>query len=161
VAVSFNTAPGRGWNTGRQGAIVRSAALAEETAPPACWERVNTMSPEEIAALLLGLPEVTEEEPFEPGVPVYKVAGKVFAIYQPGSSARITLKCDPAWALHLRAEYAGIAPGYHVNKRLWNTVSLDGSIPDDVLTDLVRHSYEQVAAGLSKTDRERVLAQFN
>jgi predicted DNA-binding protein (MmcQ/YjbR family) len=119
------------------------------------------MSPEEITAVLLGLPEVTEEEPFEPGVPVYKVAGKVFAIYQPGPSAQITLKCDPEWALHLRAEYAGIVPGYHVNKRLWNTVSLDDSIPDDVLTDLVRHSYEQVAAGLPKADRERVLAQFN
>lgn len=119
------------------------------------------MSPEEIAAVLLGLPEVTEEEPFEPGVPVYKVAGKVFAIYQPGPPAQITLKCDPGWALHLRAEYTGIAPGYHVNKRLWNTVSLDGGIPDDVLTDLVRHSYEQVAAGLPKADRERVLAQFN
>jgi predicted DNA-binding protein (MmcQ/YjbR family) len=119
------------------------------------------MSPEEIAAMLLGFPEVTEEEPFEPGVPVYKVAGKVFAIYQPGPSAQITLKCDPEWALHLRAEYAGIVPGYHVNKRLWNTVSLDGGIPGDVLTDLVRHSYEQVAAGLPKADRERVLAQFN
>lgn len=119
------------------------------------------MGPEEITAVLLGLPEVTEEEPFEPGVPVYKVAGKVFAIYQPGPPARITLKCDPEWALHLRAEYTGIVPGYHVNKRLWNTVSLDGSVPDDVLTDLVRHSYEQVAAGLPKADRERVLAQFN
>lgn len=119
------------------------------------------MSPEEIGAVLLGFPEVTEQEPFEPGVPVYKVVGKVFAIYQTGPPAQITLKCDPGWALHLRAEYSGITPGYHVNKRLWNTVSLDGSIPDEVLTDLVRHSYEQVAARLPKADRERVLAQFN
>ncbi|HET9082040.1 MAG TPA: MmcQ/YjbR family DNA-binding protein [Trebonia sp.] len=118
------------------------------------------MSPEAVAAVLLGLPEVTEEEPFEPGVPVYKVVGKVFAIHKPGPSAQLTLKCDPAWALHLRAEYAAIVPGYHVNKRLWNTVSLDGSVPDDLLTDLIRHSYEQAAAGLRKADRERVLAQF-
>ena len=119
------------------------------------------MNPEEIVAALLGLPEVTEDEPFEPGVPVYKVAGKVFAIYQPGPPAQITLKCDPAWALHLRAEYTGIAPGYHVNKRLWNTVSLDGGVPGDVLTELIRHSYRLVAAGLPKADRERVLAQLD
>src|SRR4051794_39935929 len=58
------------------GAIVRSAAQVGGTAPPARWKRVNTMSPEEITAVLLGLPEVTEEEPFEADVPVYKVAGK-------------------------------------------------------------------------------------
>jgi predicted DNA-binding protein (MmcQ/YjbR family) len=96
------------------------------------------MSPEKIAALLLGLPEVTEEEPFAPGLPVYKVAGKVFAIYQPDPPAQITLKCDPARALHLRDDYPAIVPGYHVNKRLWNTVSLDDSVPDDLLVDLIR-----------------------
>jgi predicted DNA-binding protein (MmcQ/YjbR family) len=119
------------------------------------------MSPEEIAALLVGLPEVAEEEPFAPGVPVYKVAGKVFAIYQPDPPAKITLKCDPARALHLRGEYPAIVPGYHVNKRLWNTVSLDDSVPDDLLVDLIRHSYEQAAEGLRKTDRDRVLARLD
>jgi len=119
------------------------------------------MSPEEIAALLLGLPEVTEEEPFAPGLPVFKVAGKVFAIYQPDPPAQITLKCDPARALHLRDEYPAIVPGYHVNKRLWNTVSLDDSVPDDLLVDLFRHSYEQAAEGLRKTDRDRVLARLD
>jgi predicted DNA-binding protein (MmcQ/YjbR family) len=118
------------------------------------------MNPEEVAVVLLRLPEVTEDEPFEPGVPVYKVVGRVFAIYQPDTPPQITLKCDPEWALHLRSEYAGITPGYHVNKRLWNTVSLDGSVPDDVLTELIRHSYEQVAAKLPKADRQRVLAQL-
>jgi predicted DNA-binding protein (MmcQ/YjbR family) len=119
------------------------------------------MSPEQIAAVLLGLPEVTEEEPFAPGVPVYKVAGKVFAIHQPDPPAQVTLKCDPALALHLRDEYPSIVPGYHVNKRLWNTVILDGSVPDGLLADLIRHSYEQTAAGLSRADRERVLARLD
>ena len=119
------------------------------------------MSPEKIAEVLLGLPEVAEEEPFAPGLPVYKVAGKVFAIYQPDPPAQITLKCDPSRALHLRDEYPAIVPGYHVNKRLWNTVSLDGSVPDDLLAELMRHSYEQAAAGLRKADRERVLAQLD
>jgi predicted DNA-binding protein (MmcQ/YjbR family) len=111
--------------------------------------------------MLLGFPEVTEEEPFAPGVPVYKVAGKVFAIYQPDPPARITLKCDPGRALHLRDEYAAVRPGYHVNKRLWNTVDLDGSVPDDLLAELLLHSYEQAAAGLRKADRERVLTKLN
>jgi predicted DNA-binding protein (MmcQ/YjbR family) len=119
------------------------------------------MNPEQIAAVLLSLPEVTEEEPFAPGLPVYKVAGKVFAIYQPDPPAQITLKCDPARALHLRDEFPAIIPGYHVNKRLWNTVRLDGSVPDDLLTDLMHHAYEQAAATLRKTDRERVLAQLD
>jgi predicted DNA-binding protein (MmcQ/YjbR family) len=119
------------------------------------------MSLEEIAAALLSLPEVTEDEPFAPGIPVFKVAGKVFAIMQPGPPEQITLKCDAARALHLRDEYPAIVPGYHVNKRLWNTVSLDGSVPDDVLDDLLRHAYEQAAAGLRKADRDRVLAQLD
>jgi predicted DNA-binding protein (MmcQ/YjbR family) len=119
------------------------------------------MSPEAIAALLLGLPEVTEEEPFAPGLPVYKVAGRVFAIYQLDPPAQITLKCDPARALHLRDEYPAIVPGYHVNKRLWNTVSLDDGVPDDLLVDLIRHSYEQAAEGLRKADRDRVLARLD
>lgn len=119
------------------------------------------MRPEEITDVMLGLPEVSEEEPFAPGLPVYKVAGKVFAIYQPDPPAQITLKCDPARALHLRDEFPAIIPGYHVNKRLWNTVSLDGSVPDDLLVELVFHSYEQAAAGLRRVDRERVLGQLD
>ncbi|HEX6352544.1 MmcQ/YjbR family DNA-binding protein [Actinophytocola sp.] len=119
------------------------------------------MSPEEIASVLLGLPEVTEEEPFAPGLPVYKVVGKVFAIYQPDPPAQITLKCDPSRAMHLRGEYPAIVPGYHVNKRLWNTVSLDGTVPDTLLVDLMRHSYEEAAAGLRKADRERVFAELS
>lgn len=71
------------------------------------------------------------------------------------------LKCDAARALHLRDEYPAIGPGYHVNKRLWNTVVLDGSVPDDVLDELFRHAYEQAAAGLRKADRDRVLAQLD
>jgi predicted DNA-binding protein (MmcQ/YjbR family) len=120
------------------------------------------MNEEDISDVLSGLPESTEEEPFAPGLPVYKVAGRVFAIYDPGSSPpRITLKCDPARALHLRNRYPSVVPGYHVNKRLWNTITLDGGVPDDELIDLIRHSYEEAAAGLRKADRDRVLAQLD
>jgi predicted DNA-binding protein (MmcQ/YjbR family) len=116
------------------------------------------MSWEDLTPVILGLPHVTEEEPFERGVPVYKVAGKVFVIYQPDTiPAQVTLKCDADLALHLRAQYPAIIPGYHVNKRLWNTVVLDDSVPDDELVELIRHSYEQAVAGLRKAERDRLL----
>jgi len=89
-------------------------------------------------------------------VPVYKVAGKVFAILQPG--VQVTLKCDPSMALELRAQYAAITPGYHTNKRLWNTVVFDGTVPDDEIAELIRHAWEQAVRGLRKAERERLLA---
>jgi predicted DNA-binding protein (MmcQ/YjbR family) len=110
----------------------------------------------DLHAVARGLPEVTESEPFAPGLPVFKVAGKVFAISQPGE--QITLKCDPDLALELRGQYAAVTPGYHTNKRLWNTVRLDGTVPDDELAELVRHAWEQAVRGLRKAERERLLA---
>jgi predicted DNA-binding protein (MmcQ/YjbR family) len=107
------------------------------------------------------LPEVTEEQPFREGVPVFKVAGKVFAIYDPnGEPGRVTLKCDPDLALELRAQYEAVTPGYHTNKRLWNTVRLDGSVPADEVDELIRHAWEQAVAGLKKSDRERLHRQL-
>lgn len=106
------------------------------------------------------LPEVTEEEPFRPGVPVFKVAGKVFAIYQPDEE-QVTLKCDPELAEELRGRYDAVVPGYHVNKRLWNTVRLDGTVPDAEVAGLVRHAYEQTVKGLRRADRDRLLAQLS
>jgi predicted DNA-binding protein (MmcQ/YjbR family) len=66
------------------------------------------------------------------------------------------LKCDPELAIELRRQYAAVIPGYHLNKRLWNTVQLDETIPDDEVIDMVRHSYEQVVRGLPKAVRERL-----
>ena len=68
----------------------------------------------------------------------------------------MTLKCDPDWAVALREKYAAVAPGYHTNKRHWNTVTLDGSIPPDELVDLAEHSYARVLDGLARRDRERL-----
>jgi predicted DNA-binding protein (MmcQ/YjbR family) len=98
---------------------------------------------------------VVEEQPFGPSVDVLKVGGKIFAILSPESSPEaISLKCDPELAMELREQYAAVAPGYHLNKRLWNTVSLDGSIPDDEVIQMVTHSYEQVVKGLPKAVRQ-------
>jgi predicted DNA-binding protein (MmcQ/YjbR family) len=112
------------------------------------------VTPDELATVLGAMPHATVEEPFAEGVPVYKVAGKVFAILQPHAAPpSVTLKCDPELARQLREQYRSVVPGYHVNKRLWNTISLDGDVPDDDLLDLVHHSYEQVVAGLPARTR--------
>jgi predicted DNA-binding protein (MmcQ/YjbR family) len=103
------------------------------------------------------LPEVEETTPFGPEALVYKVAGKMFAVTVPEDvPPRMNLKCDPDRALELRDQYDTIKPGWHMNKRHWNTVILDGTVPDSLLVQLVRHSYELVVAGMKKTDRERL-----
>ena len=116
---------------------------------------------ESVRAVASELPEVTEEQPFREGLPVFKVAGKVFAIWDPTTEPqRVTLKCDPGLALELRAQYDAVTPGYHTNKRLWNTVLLDGTVPDDEVAELIRHAWEQAAGSLKKADRDRVLRQL-
>ena len=100
-------------------------------------------------------PGAVEDYPFGDDVAVFKVGGRVFAICalsgQPGS---VSLKCDPTLAEALRRRYQSVTPGYHLNKRHWNTVQLDGSVPGDELTELVDHSWELVVARLPRRDRE-------
>lgn len=109
---------------------------------------------------LTALPMSTEEEPFGPGVWVYKVCGKVFALLtQEGEPIRLSLKCDPARALELRAALAAVTPGYHLNKEHWNTMALDGSLPEALVEDLIEHSFERVAAGLGKAQRQALELQ--
>ena len=85
---------------------------------------------ETIHSTLVGFPETTEETPFGPEVLVYKVAGKMFATFSPDDfPVRMNLKCDPERAIELRDEYEAILPGYHMNKRHWNTVVLTAACP--------------------------------
>ncbi len=117
----------------------------------------RALTAHDVTACALALAEVTEEEPFAPGVSVYKVAGKVFAILHPEHDcARVTLKCDPSLALELRAQYPAVTAGYHVNKKHWNTVVLDGSVPGDEVLEMVGHAYGRVVAGLPRHVRERL-----
>ena len=99
-------------------------------------------------------PGSAEDYPFGDEVAVFKVAGKMFALVPlgppPGS---VSLKCDPGLAADLRGRYAGITPGYHLNKRHWNTVTVDGSLPDDLVADLIDDSYGLVVASLPKARR--------
>ena len=106
---------------------------------------------------LLTYPETTEETPFGPETLVYKVAGKMFAIMTPDDfPVRMNLKCDPDRALDLRDQHEAIIPGWHMNKRHWNTVLLDGSLNDTFVEELIRHSFECVLAGHPKKVREKI-----
>jgi predicted DNA-binding protein (MmcQ/YjbR family) len=112
---------------------------------------------EALANFLLSFPEASEDQPFGPEVDVYKVAGKMFAILSPEDDPpAISLKCDPLIAVELREEYKSVAPGYHLNKTHWNTVTLNGSVPEQELKKMISHSYEQVVAGLPKTLRDKL-----
>src|ERR1700678_1825581 len=102
---------------------------------------------------------VVEEQPFAPSVDVLKVGGKLFAILSPESTPEaISLKCDPELAIELRHQYTAVIPGYHLNERLWNTVHLDATIPDDEVVDMVTHTYEQVVRALPKVVCKRLAA---
>lgn len=104
-------------------------------------------------ALCLSLPGAEETTPFGPDVLVYKVAGKMFALTDPSDfPSRMNLKCDPARSILLREEHEAIAPGYHMNKQHWNTVTL-GDIPSSLAQELILHSYELVVASLPKAKR--------
>lgn len=95
-----------------------------------------------------------EDFPFGPSAIVFKVMGKMFALVPLDETPpRINLKCDPELALHLREAYGAVLPGYHMNKRHWNTIVLDGSIPDEDLMSMIDDSYSLVKMGLKKADR--------
>jgi predicted DNA-binding protein (MmcQ/YjbR family) len=98
-----------------------------------------------------------EDFPFGPRTSVFKVAGKIFALSAlDGTPLEVSVKCEPELAVELRATYAAIRPGYHLNKRHWNTVTLDGSLPDQLVRDLVEDSYDLVVSALPKPTREQL-----
>lgn len=103
-------------------------------------------------------PGVTEAFPFDENTLVFKVMGKMFALADVEDFDGINLKCDPEKAVELREKYEGIQPGYHMNKKHWNTVLVDGSVPDKLILELVDHSYELVVESLPKKDREALIA---
>jgi len=113
-----------------------------------------------LAKYMLGKKAVTEEIPFGPETKVFKVLGKMFAMtaWQETPLA-ITVKCDPDDALAWRARYSSVRPGYYMNKQHWNTVTLDGSIPDKEILGMVDDSYRLVVNGLKKSDRDRLEAE--
>jgi predicted DNA-binding protein (MmcQ/YjbR family) len=108
------------------------------------------MDNDAVAEYCHGLIGATEGQPFGPDARVFKVGGKVFAILV-GQS--VSLKCDPGLAVVLRESYPAVTAGYHLNKRHWNTIALDGSVPADELCDWIQDSYALAAASLTRAQR--------
>jgi predicted DNA-binding protein (MmcQ/YjbR family) len=107
----------------------------------------------------LALPEATEDLPFGPDPLVFKVGGKMFALLGLDDiPSRVVLKCDPERTVELRARHAGISTGPYFRNLHWNYVTLDGSVPSDLIRSLIDDSYRLVVAKLKKADRERLLA---
>jgi predicted DNA-binding protein (MmcQ/YjbR family) len=99
----------------------------------------------------LEFPGAVEEFPFAEGVSVFKVGGRTFALSRLAARPlSISLKCEPELAQQLRASYPEIEPGYHLNKRHWNTVRLNGSLPDRFVLDLIEDSYDLVMEKLPR-----------
>jgi len=104
---------------------------------------------------------VTEDFPFDEYTMCVRVMGKIFAIT--GLDAEqftVNLKCDPDYALELRERHPEVQPGWHMNKKHWNTVDFEGSLDEKMLRHLIDHSYEQVVKSLKKADREALGGYF-
>jgi predicted DNA-binding protein (MmcQ/YjbR family) len=109
------------------------------------------MNPHQLRDHLLSFTGAQETFPFGPRTSVFKVGGKMFALSQLGAeSLRVSLKCEPGLAERLRESHAAVLPGYHLNKRHWNTVIVDGSLSDELIEDMIEDSYDLVVSSLSR-----------
>jgi predicted DNA-binding protein (MmcQ/YjbR family) len=104
----------------------------------------------------LSKPGASEYTPFDENTLCFKVGDKIFAIIDIQLFESVNLKCDPERAIELREEFTGIVAGYHMNKKHWNTVSFDGSVPDKTILELVDHSYDLIFNSLPKKKRESI-----
>jgi len=113
------------------------------------------MNIEQIREHCLKKKGVTEEFPFDEETLVFKVAGKIFLLASlEAIPLQINIKCDPEKAIELREEYNSVLPGYHMNKKHWNTIIIDGTIPTSNLFEWIDDSYSLVIAGLKKSERK-------
>lgn len=105
----------------------------------------------------LALPSVTEDFPFDEVTLALRVGGKIFALTGlDAENFSVNLKCDPDYAVELREQYSEVQPGYHMNKKHWNTVDFSGSLDEALLRRLIDHSYELVRNSLPKSVREGI-----
>jgi predicted DNA-binding protein (MmcQ/YjbR family) len=117
------------------------------------------MRPADLRRHCLAQPESVEDFPFGPRTSVFKVGGKMFALSAlDARPLQISVKCEPELALQFRASYDAVAPGYHLNKRHWNTISCGGDVPDRLVRDMIEDSYDLVVESLPKQKRERLRA---
>jgi predicted DNA-binding protein (MmcQ/YjbR family) len=121
--------------------------------------RLAVIDTKVLRAYCIGKPGAVEELPFGPETLVFKVGGKMFALMPldtKNEPLTINLKCDPTLAQILRNTYDAVQPGYHMNKTHWNTVTIDGSIPNHEIYEMVDHSYSAIVKSLKKAERLRI-----
>ena len=115
------------------------------------------MTARALRQLCLSFPGAYEDFPFGPEHSVFKVGGKMFALSTlERRPLEVSAKCEPDLALQLRDTYSAIRPGYHLNKRHWNTITLDGSLSDELVRELITDSYDLVVSALPKRTREEL-----
>lgn len=119
------------------------------------------MDQQQAREYLLSRPEAVEEFPFGPGAAVFKIKGKMFALLTTrNDQPQMNLKCDPEEAVQLRDIFEAVIPGYHMNKKHWNTVLLNNTVPVGEIERMVDRSYGLVVKSLKKIEREALLAKF-
>ncbi|MFN2145529.1 MAG: MmcQ/YjbR family DNA-binding protein [Anaerolineales bacterium] len=117
------------------------------------------LSYEQVDTYFLAKPGTRATYPFDETTRVYKVLGRVYGLfYEKNGELNLTLKCDPDDALALRKQYQAIIPGYHTDKRHWNTLLIDGSLPESLVYELIDHSYDLVVKKLSKAKQKELAA---
>lgn len=114
------------------------------------------MNIEEFRDYCIAKPGVTEEFPFDEQTLVFKVMGKMFALTDVESFESVNLKCDPEKAMELREKYSGVRPGYHMNKKHWNTVETASDVNQKEFYQLIDHSYQLVVASLPQKLRKEL-----
>ena len=112
------------------------------------------MNIEEFRNICIEIEGVTEEFPFDNETLVFKVYGKIFALANVESFKSINLKCDPEYAVELREKFSAVVPGYHMNKKHWNTILIDGTLKNSFLKKLICDSYSLVLKGVPVSKRK-------
>jgi predicted DNA-binding protein (MmcQ/YjbR family) len=114
------------------------------------------MNIEEFRNYCISKKGVTESFPFDETTLVFKVMGKMFALTDTLDKFSINIKCDPEKAVELRERYPAVTPGYHMNKKHWNTVNIDGSVSDELLFRWIDESYDLIVSKLPKASRDQI-----
>lgn len=114
----------------------------------------DDMNKESLLKYLVSKNNAYIDYPFDQVTPVAKVGKKMFALVGDMEGLSISLKCDPSEALYLRDAHSAIKPGYHFNKKHWNTVVIDGTLEDGLIQDLIDHSYKLVLKSMTAKERE-------
>lgn len=115
------------------------------------------MNIEELRDYCLQKPATTEGLPFGEDTLVFKVGGKMFLLTSIATGTNFNVKCDPELAVELREKHPEVQPGYHMNKKMWNTVYMDGSLTTKQLHQMIDHSYELVFKGLPKKQQQEII----